>query len=376
MKLLVVGAGAAGVAAAYRAHARGAEVRVLYDRAGCTELGPGLVDLLPWTQSARGALDAACAEFIDALGLWSIASETLIATGSGVLRPARGADRALLNLAPLAGHLIGVPEVERDDWDARLLVRSIEESAWARETSTRFETVRVQLLQAGYERRISPHDFAELHDQPDRQEWFSRQLGEASAPDAWLTGPWLGVEPGTAQQISRRLGIPVGEAATLPGGPAGARFARARERLLQRLGIEVRQARVHSVKRRGKRWEAILADGQAVHAEAVVLAIGGVAAGGIVLESAHEQVIRGSFRLGLDAPVAMFVKQHHDENVASHHGFDFAVSGLGVLDQVGARVEPGVEGLFLAGDVMAGRPNTMLWAVRAGIAAADRLWID
>ena len=137
MKVLVVGAGAAGTAAAVQARLRGADVRLIHDRAGTSELGSGAVDLMPWTERRQAGLSPAAEHFIKELDLWSTAREMRIATSAGVVRPALGADRALLNLAPLAGLTIAVPNIERDDWDAQLLVRALADSGWARSTERR-----------------------------------------------------------------------------------------------------------------------------------------------------------------------------------------------------------------------------------------------
>src|SRR5688572_10952938 len=198
MKVLVIGAGIAGTAAAFQARLRGAEVRLLHDRAGASELYSGALDSVPWTRRGRTSLSPAAEHFLEELGLWSTARDMRIATGAGVVRPAQGADRALLNLTPLGGMTVAVANAERDDWDARLLVRSLCESGWARTTGTRFESVDVPLLRHGYERRIALHDFAALHDNAERRRWLCEQLEAAARPDAWLLGPWLGVDPGTA----------------------------------------------------------------------------------------------------------------------------------------------------------------------------------
>jgi len=373
VKVLVVGAGVAGAAAALQARLRGAEVRVVHDRAGATELTSGAVDLQPWTKRGRAGLSPAAEHFVAELGLWSTARDMRIATGAGVVRPAQGADRALLNLTLLGGTTIAVASVERDDWDAALLVRSLRDSGWARATGTRFECVDVPLLRHGYERRIALHDFAALSDAPERRAFLCERLRDAAEPDAWLLGPWLGLDSTTAEALRAELGVPVGETTSPPGGPAGARFVRARDALFERHEVSVKRGRVDQVSRRGRRWEVLLEGGELLHADGVVVAVGGVAAGGIVLESPARQTSHESFRLSLSAPVELFVKQKRLENVASAHGFDFAAHGVGILEHVGARPKPGEEGLYLAGDVMAGRPNTVLAAVEMGVAAADEI---
>lgn len=373
MKVLVIGAGIAGAAAAFQARLRGAEVRIIHDRAGASELTSGAVDSVPWTRRARTSLSAAAEYFVEDLGLWSTARDMRVATGAGVVRPAQGADRALLNLTPLGRMTVAVANVERDDWDARLLVRSLCESGWAKASGTRFESVDVPLLRNGYERRIALQDFAALADSAERRRWMCERLAGAARPDAWLVGPWLGLDLATASTLERELGVPIGETTSPPGGPAGARFARARDALFERHAVSVRAGRVERVLRRGRRWEVSLAGGELLHADGVVVAVGGVAAGGIVLEPPAQQVSHASFRLSLSAPVEMFIKHKRLENVASAHGFDFAAHGVGVLEHVGARPKAGEEGLFLAGDVMAGRPNTVLAAVEMGVAAADEI---
>lgn len=370
MKVLVVGAGAAGTAAAFQAHALGADVRLVHDRAGATEWSSGAADLFPWTQRGRSTLDVSAREFLSELGLWRTEPDTRIATSAGVVRPANGSQQSLLNLGPLAGRTIGVPDVERDDWDAELLVRALRESGWARATGTRFETVQVPMLQHGFERRICAHDFAALHNEDDRRKFFCERLGNAAAPDGWLVGPWLGTDLSTASAVSEALGVPVGETTSAPGGPAGARFAAARALLFERLALDVRQGRISELARRGTRWQATLSNGTTLTADAVVLAIGGVAAGGIVLQNAIAQVSGAGFALSVDAPVELMVKQRPLESVASEHGFDFAAHGVGVLDHVGARPAANTEGLCLAGDVVAGRPNTVLMAVDTGLSGA------
>ena len=119
--------------------------RVVQAGAGASALYAGSVDgpVLPesraaerrcWVSSRRRS---ACAS----------ARRRVVATREGVVRPSRGADSALLDLAPLAGKRIGLVDVPRDDWDAPLLVRSFAESAWARATGTRFELVPLELLE-------------------------------------------------------------------------------------------------------------------------------------------------------------------------------------------------------------------------------------
>jgi anaerobic glycerol-3-phosphate dehydrogenase len=397
--VVVLGAGMAGTAAAFAAVRQGARVAVVHDRAGASALYSGALDLEPWDAplSFRGerrehdALrDAELAAFVAALGVHRLsraeANETsLIATSSGVVRRALGADRALLELAPLAGRRIAVADVERDDWDAPLLARTLAASEWAERTQTAFLPVYVRLLRAGHERRISPYDFAALFDEPARRASLAEALSAASREvDAWLLGPWLGVTPGTAPALRELLRSPVGESTSATGGAAGARFESARDRLFAELGVEVRRARVTRVSNRGARWGVEFRaddDDRAAELEApaVVLATGGVAAGGIVFSWRLPDVVRG-FELGYAAPVALALDGELLGGGGSLFGPSLEAKGLGVLERVGIPCDAlgrpvgagGAEtGLFVVGDAASGRPRTMLDAALSGLAAGN-----
>jgi anaerobic glycerol-3-phosphate dehydrogenase len=373
MKVVVVGAGAAGVAAAVQARALGASVRLFYDQAGATDLGSGALDFEPWTVGFSSVVPDQVTDFCEALGIWQVVpGGAQIVTKAGVVRPAAGIDRALLDLAPLSGKRIAVADIERDDWDAPLLARSAQQSEWAARTETEFVAVRVELMREPFERRIAAYDFALLLDDPERLDGFVSELEGAGEFDAWLVGPWLGLEPEVLQRVRQRLSVPVGETTSLPGGPAGARFELAARKLLDRAGVEVRRARVRSVERSHGRWRVMVGE-EPFTADAVVLCTGGLVSGGIVLDQADEQVKHGGFRLSLTAPVKMFVKGRSNESVASLHGFDFTEYGLSVLSRVGALPTSEALGLRLAGDLLAGSSNTVLHAVHSGCSAAAEL---
>ena len=64
-------------------------------------------------------------EFSAALGVWDLVPTLRrVATLEGNVRPARGSDRALLDLERCAGKRVAVVDLERDDWDAPLLAKS------------------------------------------------------------------------------------------------------------------------------------------------------------------------------------------------------------------------------------------------------------
>jgi hypothetical protein len=293
------------------------------------------------------------------------------------VRPARGADRGLLNLERCAGKRVAVVDLERDDWDAPLLAASLASSSWARQTQTHFYEARVRALQNGFERRISGYDFAALHDSPERsQALLSAVQVSGVTPDAWLFGPWLGIERALADELSQALHVPVGETTSGLGGAAGARFERARDRLLER-DADVHRARVTQLERVGSGYRVSAVGREPGEFSAVVLATGGVAAGGVALERSFERRGGTGFRLSFAAPVALELNHEVVEGVSSLSSVDFVARGLGTLLEVGIAAGPDAAvrdnpGLFAAGDALAGRPRMALEAARAGLNAGQR----
>jgi anaerobic glycerol-3-phosphate dehydrogenase len=397
--LVVVGAGMAGTAAAFAAVRAGARVSVVHDRAGASALSSGLLDLEPWdapgsTEAAKRTEDALrnpeLTAFIAALGVHRLGgaqpnSSCLVATASGVVRPAAGADRAVLELAPLAGKRIAVADVERDDWDAPLVAKTLAASEWAERTKTSFIPAQLRLLRAGHERRIAPYDFAALFDDPARRASLAELLTHTGRDvDAWLLGPWLGVEPDTTPALRALVRVPLGETTSPLGGAAGARFETARDRWFAAHGVQVRRGRVTRVSARGSRWAVELCDDgdertSELEAAAVVLAAGGVAAGGVTLTWRLPDVVRG-FELPFAAPVSLALDGEVLGGGGSLYGPSLETKGLGALERVGIRCDAlgrpvgnsGAEnGLFVAGDAVAGRARTMLAAALGGLAVGN-----
>jgi anaerobic glycerol-3-phosphate dehydrogenase len=386
-EVVVVGGGIAGTAAAWAATKANARVLLVQDRAGGTALYSGAADLAPWRGAGeRSTLvpvsDELRAFFAD-LGQIRL-GDFRIATRQGVVRSAAGADRALLDLAPLAGLRVAVADVERDDWDAPLLAWAFSDSDWALRTRTVFEPVRVDGLRTGPERRIAPYDFAQLHDEPARLAALASEIAEACVEfDACVVGPWLGVEPDTAERFQTLVPVPVGECTSPLAGAAGARLERACAALLARTGVESRRGRVRSVTPRAGRWAVELepaASGEraaVVEGDAVVLAVGGVGAGGIRFEWAPAQGRQG-FSLSLQAPVSLSLDGEELSAFGSLYGPSLERSGLELLERVGLSVDASgralcrgavQEGLFAAGDVASGVPRTLLGAAESGVRA-------
>jgi predicted NAD/FAD-dependent oxidoreductase len=111
---------------------------------------------------------------------------------------------------------------------------------------------------------------------------------------------------------------------------------------------------------------------------AVVLAVGGVAAGGIVLDTDPESG-RNGFRLGVAAEARLSLDGDASDQTSSLYGPDFEATGFGPLERVGVeltsegwvRSDAGAQvGFVAAGDCVAARPRTLLEAVNSGCAAA------
>ncbi len=347
MKVVVVGGGIAGTAAAWQLARAGAEVVVLHDRAGSSALYSGALD--------GDEPDADAIAFAAALGVWSV-EPCVLATADGLSRPARGRDSALLDLSGLSDRRVAVADVARDGWDARLVARAVGG-----------EAVPVRGLREQFEQRVPDWDFAALHDDPARADWLAAELARAASDvDAWLVGPWLGTRPGVAARISSAVGKPVGETLSGVGGPAGSRFEHARDALL---GAALRRGRVTRVGRDAERWSVELEGGETIGAEAVVLATGGVAAGGLRLQPPLAGHAGGAgFELSLDAPALVVIDGAELDGASTLHGVDFEKLGRSALERVGAASD--APGLFVAGDLLADRPRTALEAATSGIAAA------
>jgi glycerol-3-phosphate dehydrogenase subunit B len=358
-------------------------VSVIHDRAGSSALYSGALDDALDGKKPEEELPLEAKAFVDALALWRL-GPTTIATREGVVRAASGADRVLLDLDPLAGKRVAVADVPRDDWDAPLLVSALENSPWAIRTSTTFSLVFVSALRRGHERRITGHDFAALHDDPERIDALAKLLDELGGGyDGWLVGPWLGTVPSTASRLRSSVKLPVGETTSFVGGPAGARFESARDALFLSHTIESRRGRVTAIEARGERWAVRFAGAEdenvveELEAQAVVLATGGVAAGGIELAWVPEHGVHG-FRLPFEAPVLLSLDGEPGDSGGSLYGVSLETRGLGLLERVGVYADAtgtafrgGVSnaGLLVAGDALAARPRTVFEALRSGIQA-------
>ncbi len=109
------------------------------------------------------------------------------------------------------------------------------------------------------ERALPDAEFAARHDDDARLGWLAERLREALAIEfggdavaGLVLPPSLGIDRARADQLSGLVGLPCGEPVGMPGGPAGLRFERARDRALGAAGVErvEGRARASSARRR------------------------------------------------------------------------------------------------------------------------------
>jgi len=380
-------------------------VTVVSAGVGASGLSGGAIDDVPWEELARAArvlgeapLDAVptlapdVAAFAGELGLWDVpsASRPWIATMAGCIRPARGRDRGLLDLGELRDAKVLLPRVDRAGWDADALARVLTASEFARGRRVGFCAVDSPVLRFDEEHRIGDADLAARYDDEARLGWLAARFRDAVAKGgavaAVLLGPWLGVTAPRAAALSAMVGLPCGEVMVGAGSPAGLRFEAARDRMLQAMGVRRAWDRVTAVSRAEKLSVALAGDDAAIVADAVVLAIGGIAAGGVIYEppetagAQRSTVGKVPFQLSMSADVTLSAGAPDALGIVSSlHGPEldrsaWPVGGRSaVLETVGVRcVGPRANDRILAaGDVVAGRRRTVLEAVESGLAAGS-----
>ncbi len=381
--VVVVGDGAAGLGAALQAFKSGHAVHVISGGTGASALAPGALDLAPWEDAAGDeAIAPGALSLLSELGLYRVPLEggVLLATSSGILRPARGADGALLDLSRIARGAVLVPKVEHQSWDATALARSWADTDIARARGLDFVAAPATLLRFREERARLDAEIAERHDDPVRLEWLAERIRDALAKGgpygAVLLPPWLGVDAPRAEQLSARVGIPCGEAASALASSPGQRFERARDRALA--GLTRTRAWVERVVHTAPFWTLSLEGARPVEASAVILAAGGQVGGGIAMS--HDL----SLRPAIEAPGTFGAHGRPLSHAGSPFGpppeslawpfaHDPALERAGLLVDAAYRVRGAPSGLFACGDVAADRARTWLQAWTSGVQAAAAL---
>jgi glycerol-3-phosphate dehydrogenase subunit B len=372
--VVVVGSGAAGTAAALAARAANARVTMIRGKVGATALGSGAID-------SHDVLDDDTQSIARALELFSFERATL-ATNAGTLRTARGRDLALADLGATKGAVL-VARVAHPSWDADALAAS-----YAELDARGFVARDVGLVVHPRERAMRHAELAAAHDDPTRLALAAERIREALATGgafgAVLLPPWLGASAPRAKEISALVGLPCGEILVAEGGPAGTRFENARDRSLQHASIESRAGRVKRVASDASTCTVVLEDDTSLDADAVILATGGVLAGGISYtpgDAASAGAVpppsRAPFALAYDAPVVLGVRGR--AFVVPGSVFGVAPESLtwprenpSTLERVGIRVDArlrATECIFVCGDALEDRPRTIASALSTGVVA-------
>ncbi len=375
----VIGAGIAGTGAAIAASQGGATVVLVDGGPGASVLATGGLDLVDWRlPRAAGSAPPHVIPFLDGFGGYTLAAGAKIVTTAGVVRPCAGHDSALVDVR--GAERVAVIVCDRPGWHAGALAR-----AWGE----RFEAVEASVLRYADERMLPDADFAARHDQPGRVDWLAQRLREAlglrGGPfGAIVLPPCLGVEQARAKELATLVGARCGEAAGLPGGPAGLRFERGRERVLDAAGIDVIRGRATAVTRAGLVWRVVAGD-RVIEAGAVVVATGGLIGGGVEYRGSlggapPDELARPQppLRLALDCPLAVgfggralepasSTFGHPPEWLAGPRSGEPALLSAGAL--VGDDGEAPVHGIFAAGEVVADAPRTWLQALASGLRA-------
>ena len=400
---VIIGAGVAGLAAAFASRRDKGRSVIVDGGAGASALSGGAIDDQHWDRWLESAdqlqtdlltppLPNQVREFARELGLWHLPPEgvspPMLATRAGAVRPSVGCDRWLLDLSQLPdGATVVLPRVDRAEWDADSLARSLSDDPLASERGLRFEAVNAVVLRYADEKTMSEAELATRHNEPGRAGWLGDQLktmvdarrAAQRRTDAILLGGWLGTlaDPHGLGTIRERAGVLVGEVLTAVGGAAGLRFESARDQMLGRLGVELIQDFAKRLSRNAAGFELDLTDSARPLSSLrrVTLATGGLAAGGLALTPPGRRddtrvVETSAFRLALDTDLDFEIAP---EATASRHGpvLDDCAwprhDQPGLLEQVGVRSDALPPGVRVVGDLCADRPRTMLSAIRSGL---------
>ncbi len=389
-EVTVIGAGIAGTAAALElARVIAADgVTVIVGPAGATQLGPGVFDGSP-DDDARNVLGALGASAY-ALG------DCAVATLAGIVRTGTGRDRALLDLGALEGEVL-VPRSTRQGWDADALARTLSASPFARERGLAFRAFDASLVRYADERFLPDAAIAARHDDAERAQWLVERLrialaaahasGEARTKIAGvLLPPWLGATHQRASALTAELGVPCGEIVVGLAGPAGFRFAAARDRAFAEARVRTIAGFVHGVVEGTDSVVIELEHGAKIETRACVLATGGLVGGGLryepsdAMESAEYPLEARPYARASIADVPVGVRGR----LLGAPGSLFGVAPEAIawpfvenadLERVGVLVEDdgGVRDskrLFACGELVADRVRSWFEAARSGAIAA------
>jgi glycerol-3-phosphate dehydrogenase subunit B len=365
---IVLGGGIAALAASYGLRQAGVVTACLLGGPGATALSSGALDGGQPGLAAQDVLSF-CAE----LGLFAEpSSSVLVATRLGVLRYARARDGGILNVLPLAGRRVGIPRLPRLGWDADWLARSLNESPICAAQATVFVAFSVKVSFGEQASRLSAIDFSALVQQ--QREPLVGALRDASVVEnlaGCLLPPACFLEAQQASEWSSELGIAVGETLSGVGETAGYRFERARNGLLERLGVKVHAGYASGVRATDEKVTVLTPDCE-FSADVAVLATGGWVSGGVRLSDTNS--VELSYELS--ATSGLSISLHgRPFSASAAWGADVGSLGLGELSQIGLLPLVGHRPtrIVAAGDASASGKRTLGAAIESGLAAAARL---
>ncbi len=376
MKLLVVGGGVAGAAAAHRAVTSGIDCSWLLGGLGATSASSGVLDWC-WErgQSEQRTLTASERAFVDSYG-WQLPEKGVcVASCDGAIRRAAGCDAAVLDLERARGGVVLVIDLPRPGWDAQLMCRGLSETVWARTSGTRFVPLSLDAAALGPIAEML-HDAGDLEfaravteDASALLAALTKALAGAERARAVLFGPWLCTDARLTQELSGALSIPVGETTSPAFGVAGARFETSRQRWLEACGVQHRPTWLESLRVEDRRVVAAFGSEQREF-DAAVLAIGGVSGGGLALDEQNQVRVSAE----LIPPAQLRARQLPLLSPGSMWGLEYQALGPELFEAIGLQVAVRErKRLALAGDVEPDLPRTMLQAMRSGGSAAARL---
>jgi glycerol-3-phosphate dehydrogenase subunit B len=410
-RAVVIGAGLAGLSCAVRLADEGVRVSVLATGAGSLQLGGGTLDVLgyspdpvdrplealaglpndhPYALLGDGEIVAALDWLrtrLPALDIRGDASRNLrLATAVGAVRPTAAATASVAagDLRE-GGYVVFVGFSDLKDFVPDLVAANVSRATWV-DAAVNARAV-TTLLPEGWEADLSPLGLARMFEEPDRRaeliDAIVRAVGVAGQARVGLPAV-IGLESHAEAraQLSDALSADVFEVPTIPPSVPGIRLYRALLQALRERGGRVTiGVTAQGAATDGERISGVVARvagrTRTFAADAVVLATGGLAVGGIELERGEvtESV------LGLDLAHTPdghpYVGELHDENPIDRAGV--AVDkAFRPVDRNGNVVHPN---LYAAGGILAG---AVPWhelsgnglALTTGLAAARHVLSD
>lgn len=298
-EVAVVGAGVAGGLAALAAAAAGARVTVLsagggatamssgvWDGAGTERLGLSELRSLPSVLvSAERLLALTWAAERLGLALHETGPLPLLCTTAGRLRRAAAHDPAQLDLSRSPRAIVAVASLRgHPSFDAERLAAALDDEAVAAGDARRFVAVEIDFVRRGRDRVLHPHELASvLEPEGDARTALVRAIGRGLgglSVDAILLPPLLGLRVPVRAELSRALGLPIGEVVEGIDSAAGLRLSFSIERALAAAKIPRRSDKVHAIEARSGRLR-VAHDAGVLEVDRVVLATGKRLGGGV-----------------------------------------------------------------------------------------------